>query len=49
MEWRHDDVIIVFFLIFLYNLPKTTCSTETLQADSLFKVLQNMQIWKPCD
>ena len=24
-------------------------STETLQADSLSKVTQNMQIWKQCD
>ena len=30
-------------------MPKTTCSIETLQADSLVKVLQSMQILKPCD
>ena len=35
-----NDVIIVFFLICLENLPKTSCSFETLPADSPSKVLQ---------
>ena len=45
-----NDVIMefinVFFLICLENLSKTTYSIETLQTDSLFKVLSNMQISK---
>ena len=34
---------LCFFLICLQNLPKAICSIQTLQADSLSKVLQNMQ------
>ena len=49
MKWRHDEVFILFFLTCLLNLPKTTCSIESLQADSPLNVLQNMQIWKPSD
>ena len=30
-------------------MPKKTYSIETLQADSPFKVVQNLQIWKPRD
>ena len=47
-----NDVIMMsslWFLCLYKNLSKTTYSFETLQADSLSKVLQNIQIWKPCD
>ena len=30
-------------------MTHTIYSIETLQFDSLWKVPQNMQIWKPCD
>ena len=43
--WRHHCVFLNLFV----NLSKTTCSIETLQADSPSNVLQNMQIWKSCD
>ena len=43
--WRHHCV----FLNLSIKLPKTTYRIETWQADSSFKVPQNMQIWKPCD